>query len=226
MSQKSLLRIIAVLGILGLSIAAPAFAGYGKKDKAQAEAPAAAAAPAAEQGKAEGQGMAMDEEMMAKWKEYSTPNENHQVLEPLVGNWEYSLKMWMAPDAPADESAGTSESKWILDGRFIEEITQGTWMGQPFNGQQVIGFDNAQKQYMSTWIDNMGTGMMSGAGTFDPATKTLTQTGSFMCPFKGKMPLRWVTKIIDNDNHVFEAYTNDDSGKEFKHMEIIYKKKS
>lgn len=223
MSQKSLFRVIAVWGILGLSTATLAFAGYGKKDKSQAEPPAAAAAPA---DKAEGQGMVMDEEMMAKWKEYSTPNENHKALEPLVGSWEYSLKMWMAPDAPAEESTGTSESKWILDGRFIEEVTQGTWMGQPFNGQQVIGFDNAQKQYMSTWIDNMGTGMMSGAGTYDPATKILTQTGSFMCPFKGKMPLRWVTKIIDNDNHIFEAYTNDDSGKEFKHMEIVYKKKS
>jgi hypothetical protein len=34
----------------------------------------------------------MDEEMMAKWKEYSTPNENHQALNQIVGSWDYTIR--------------------------------------------------------------------------------------------------------------------------------------
>ncbi|MDO8580691.1 MAG: DUF1579 family protein [Candidatus Omnitrophota bacterium] len=39
------------------------------------------------------------------------------------------------------------------------------------------------------------------------------------------MAFRWVTKIIDENTHIFEAYMNDDNGQEFRNMEIIYKRK-
>ncbi|MGB7291306.1 MAG: DUF1579 family protein, partial [Thermodesulfobacteriota bacterium] len=46
--------------------------------------------------------------MMEKWKEFSTPNEIHKVLDTLVGAWDYTIKWWMSPDAKPEESAGTS----------------------------------------------------------------------------------------------------------------------
>ena len=54
---------------------------------------------------------------------------------------------------------------------------------------------------------------------------TVTQAGTFNCPFKGKMAMRWVTKFVDNNTYVFETYGPDETGKEFKSMEIIYRKK-
>lgn len=171
-----------------------------------------------------GQAPMMDEAMMAKWKEYSTPNENHQVLGQFVGSWNYSLKWWMTPDGTPEESVGVSEAKWIMDGRFIEQNVQGQSMGQPFEGKQTIGYDNAKKEYIATWFDNMGTGMMIANGEYDPAAQTFTQSGIMMCPFKGKMPFRWVTKIIDADTYTFETYSADDKGQEFRNMEIVYKR--
>ena len=53
----------------------------------------------------------MDEAMMVKMKEHGTPNENHQLLQKLVGDWDYTMKWWMAPDGPADESTGTNVIK-------------------------------------------------------------------------------------------------------------------
>ena len=167
----------------------------------------------------------MDEEMMAKWKEYTTPNENHKVLDQLVGNWEYSLKMWMEPGTQPEESVGTSEVKWVMDGRFIEQTAQGQSMGQPFTGEGITGYDNAKKQYSGIWFDNMATGMMVSTGTYDATAKTLAQQGVFDCPLRGTMSFRWVTKIIDENTHVFEAYSPDKSGQEFMNMEIVYKRK-
>ena len=168
---------------------------------------------------------AMSEEMMAKWKEYATPNENHQILNGLVGSWDYTSKHWMSPESPAEESSGTAEGKWIMDGRFVAQTFQGIWMDQPFTGIQTTGYDNADKEYASTWLDNMGTGMMVATGSYDPATKTLTQAGNFNCPFRGKMSMRWVTKFVDDNTYVFEMYSPDDNGVEFKGMEITYTKK-
>ena len=167
----------------------------------------------------------MDAAMMAKWKEYSTPNENHHVLDQLVGSWEYTMKWWMKPDSQPEESTGSSQSKWIMDGRFVQQTVQGQSMGQPFDGTGISGYDNAKKAYIGTWFDNMGTGMMNATGQYDPSTKTLTQEGIFDCPFKGRINFRWVTKFVDEDTQIFESYAPDDTGKEFKSMEIVYKRK-
>lgn len=168
---------------------------------------------------------AMDEAMMAKMKAYSTSGENHRVLDAFVGDWTYTSKQWMTPGTPAEESSGTATAKWVMDGHFVQIDVNGTAMGQPFSGTQVIGYDNAGKEYQSVWHDNMGTGMMFNKGSYDAATKTMTQTGDFNCPLRGKIPTRWVTKIIDPTTYTFEMYSPDEKGVEFKGMEIVYKKK-
>jgi len=68
----------------------------------------------------------MKAEAMAKWQEYATPGEGHKVMDQLVGNWDYSLKYWMSPDAPPEESTGTNDVKWIMGNRFLEMKVKGT----------------------------------------------------------------------------------------------------
>ncbi len=163
--------------------------------------------------------------MMEKWKEFATPNENHKVLDILVGNWEQTVKWWMSPDAKPESSTGTSEIKWIMGGRFIESTVEGTSMGQPFEGMGLTGYNNEKKQYQSIWIDNMGTGIMTGSGNYDPNTKTLTEQGTFSCPAEGQKSYRGVTKIINKDKFTYEMYMAGLDGNEFRAMEIVYARK-
>jgi hypothetical protein len=163
--------------------------------------------------------------MMEKWKEYSTPNENHKVLGALVGDWDYTIKWWMSPEAKPEVSKGTSEVEWIMGGRFIQHEVEGTSMGQPFEGMGVMGYDNEKRQYQSVWIDNMGTGVMRGSGSYDSTTKTLTDEGTFSCPAEGEKSYRGVTKFIDQDNFTYEWYMAGPDGKEFRAMEIVYARK-
>jgi Protein of unknown function (DUF1579) len=160
--------------------------------------------------------------MMEKYKEFSTPNENHKVLDTLVGDWDYTIKWWMSPDSKPEESKGTSKVEWIMGGRFIEQEVEGTSMGQPFEGMGIMGYDNEKKQYQSVWIDNMGTGIMTGSGNYDPNTKTLTDHGTFSCPAEGEKSYRGVLKMIDNDNFTYEWHMAGPDGKEFRAMEIVY----
>lgn len=164
----------------------------------------------------------MKAQAMAKWQKYATPGEGHAVLDQLVGDWDYSLKYWSAPGSPPEESKGENEIEWILGKRFLEMDVEGTSMGQPFKGMGIIGYDNAKNEYISTWIDTMGTGMMSATGTYDASTKTMTETGTFTDPMSGQQTFKGVTQFVDKDNFTYNMFINSPSGEEVRVMEIIY----
>ncbi len=169
----------------------------------------------------------MHQEMMAKWQQYAMPGEGHKALEPLVGSWDYTVSWWETPDSEPQKSTGTSEVKWIMGGRFLEQTAQGTAMGQEFHGMGLMGYDNMQKEYTGVWIDNMGTGMMTSTGTYDPATKTFTEKGTFSCPQDegGEKDFRGVTTMVSPDKYTYEMYVTDKDGKESRMMEIVYMRK-
>src|SRR2546425_12507043 len=53
-------------------------------------------------------------------------SENHKLLAHSVGNWTYTVKMWMNPDPKAapSESTGSSAVREVMGGRyFISEHT-------------------------------------------------------------------------------------------------------
>ena len=162
---------------------------------------------------------------MEKWKEYATPNENHKILDAFIGNWDYTVKWWSAPNSEPEISKGTSEVNWIMGGRFLEQTTRGKSMGQPFEGMGITGYDNAKKEYVSVWLDNMGTGVMVSSGKYDASTKTFEEKGTFTQPKMGETTFRGVTKIIDDDKFAYEMYTKDKDWKEYKALEIVYMRK-
>lgn len=169
--------------------------------------------------------MGMDEETMKKWMEYATPNENHKVLDGLVGKWDYKLKWWQAPGAKPEKSTGRSKIKWTMDGRFLRHKAKGTSMGQPFRGMGIVGFNNETKKYESVWIDNMGTGMARGTGTYDAKTKKLTEEGTFSCPGEGNKKFRSVMTITGPDTFTYEWYMPGPDKKEYRAMVIDYTRK-
>ncbi len=163
-------------------------------------------------------------EAMAKWQEYAMPGEGHKVMEQLVGHWDYSLQYWTSPNAPPEESTGTNDVKWIMGKRFLEMSVNGTSMGQPFEGMGIIGYDNVKRQYVNTWIDTMGTGIMNATGSYNAETKTMTEKGEFTDPVDGVLAYRGVTKFIDDTHFDYEMYISSPGGKEFRVMEINYTK--
>jgi hypothetical protein len=166
----------------------------------------------------------MDPKMEA-WTKAAAPGEEHKAIATLAGNWKYTMKFWETADGQAHESKGTATNKMILGGRFLHQEMKGKTMGMNFQGVGTIGYDNVRKQIETTWMDNMGTGITRGTGTYDPATKTITEKGTMADPMapNGNKDYRAVTKI-DKNTFTMEMFTTDEKGKEFKMMEIISKR--
>src|SRR5688572_4659710 len=165
--------------------------------------------------------------MMKNWMNYMTPGKEHRWLSDAVGNWVVEMSMWTSPTTDPVKSMGTTTNTMILGGRYQQSNHKGEVMGQPFEGQSTIGFDNAKKVFVTTWIDNMGTGIMIGEGPWDEKTKTVNIKGTMIDPMTGKpCDFREVFKVVDNDHQVMEMYGPDPvTGKEFKTMEVKYTRK-
>jgi len=159
---------------------------------------------------------------MKNYMAYATPGEPHQMLAKSNGTWNGEVTMWMASDAPPMTSAMTMVNKMIMDGRYQVSEAKGNMMGMPFNGMSTTAYDNHKKVFMSTWIDNMGTGIMKMEGPWDDATKSTTLTGKMIDPGSGReCDFKEIYTIIDDNNQKMEMFGPDPkTGKPFKTMEI------
>ena len=98
-------------------------------------------------------------------------------------------------------------------------------MGQPFQGKSTLAYNNSSKEYTTTFIDNMGTGMMVAVGKFDEKTKSMELKGDMVNPVNGKKtPYREIYTIVDASTRKMEMF-DVKNGEEYKSMEIIMKKK-
>jgi hypothetical protein len=164
--------------------------------------------------------------MMDAWMKFATPGDAHKSLQGMVGTWDAEVTSWMEPGQPPTKSKGVSENRMVLGGRWVESKFTGDMMGMPFEGIGYTGYDNFKKKYMGTWMDNMSTAVMVSEGTFDNAGKVMTSTSTMDDFMTGKATtFRMITTMVDADQHLFEMYGPDPTGKEVKQMEIRYKRR-
>ena len=205
---------------LATAIAVPGFALAADKAPSKSKAKVEAKAEAAPAAEAKAQ--PSQEEMMAAMMKAAAPGPEHAALNPLVGTWKTTTKMWNDPAAQPTTSEGTCERTWIMGGRYLVASYKGMFEQMPFEGMEVLGYDNMKKHYTSTWVDNMGTGiMLSQGGAMDPSTKTLTLSGPFTDPTGVESSMRSVTSIVDGNTYTMTMYAKV-AGNEAKMMEITY----
>lgn len=162
--------------------------------------------------------------MMEAMMKAGAPNENHKLLEPMVGHWMTTAHWWKSPESQPESSEGSSVMEWVMDGRFIRQTFTGTMMGQPFAGLGFSGYDNVKGEYVSIWMDNMMTGIMKSSGTYDAATHAIREEGTMSCPMTGDKAMWYRTqwKLGDADRLVYESYSKTPEGKEFRTLEVVY----
>jgi hypothetical protein len=155
----------------------------------------------------------------------STPGEQHAQLAKSIGTWTGNTKMWMAPGMEPTQSTCTSTVAGIMDGRFTKCKMEGEMPGMgPFNGFGIYGFDNVAQKYQAAWIDNCGTGIMTGIGELSSDGSTMTWKFSYTCPITKKpTTMREIDRFTGKDSKTTELFGIDPkSGKEFKMMEIVF----
>ena len=150
--------------------------------------------------------------------------ENHEFLKKYVGGWDCQVKGWMAPGQPPTVSQGSFQGDMRLDGRYLFMDFKGEMFGQPFNGLQIIGFDNMQQKYITLWIDNTSTFFFTTLGTRQD--NVIGETGLWPDPLTGAQdPVKARTTWVNADEYLYEQFMVMPDKSEFKSMEMSCKRR-
>jgi hypothetical protein len=153
------------------------------------------------------------------------PGKQHELLAKDVGVWQGKTTMWMGPGGEPMKSECVSTVTPIMDGRYIKCEIKGDMPGMgPFQGFGIYGFDNVSQKYVSAWIDNQSTGLMTGTGELSDDGKVLTWNYTFNCPLTKKpVALREVDSATGENSKTLEMFGPDPkTGKEYKMMSIEF----
>jgi len=159
--------------------------------------------------------------MMAAWQKAATPGEEHAELAKQTGDWQATVKVWMAPGAEPQVSQGKFHRELTLDGRVMLESFEGSFGGQPFRGAGQTGFDNATGRWWTTWTDNMSTGVTVMWGKWSKKEGGVVYYGTSPDPMGGKMiKVKSIVRNPDDGQEEIEMFDLR-SGEAVKTMEII-----
>ena len=161
------------------------------------------------------------EAMMAMMMEMANPGPEHELLAKFAGSWKASASMWMDPAAPPEVSEGSLTNTLVLGGRYVMGNYESSFMGMPFSGISVMGFDRAKGKYHGTWMDTFSTGMLPiSEGDMEDGVLTLFRTA--MDGVSGEMVnMKEVSTWISDDEHTFEMFSEMPDGW-VRNMKIVY----
>jgi hypothetical protein len=136
----------------------------------------------------------------------STSTPEIDVLKKWVGNWEATIESTARDGKPVTNAAKATAK--LSGGRWLVTDFDGTFMGAPFIGHEVIGYDPVAKKYVLNWVDSMATSFATGEGLYNSQTKTLTLTVTGRDDSTGKMTTwRQVDIWKDADHHDWSLRT-------------------
>jgi hypothetical protein len=125
---------------------------------------------------------------------------------------------------------GCSAHQWIARGTRRRQIE---WSGEipgmgAYHGMGLNGYDNAAGQYVSMFIDNHSTAIVHGTGKLSGDGNVMTWTYQYTCPVTKKpTTLRQIETMRGPDAMTLEMFgIEPKSGKEFKMMQIEFKRQS
>lgn len=162
------------------------------------------------------------EDMMAQMAKIGEPGSQHKELGKAIGNWTAKTSFVMGPDAPPMEGSGTMSTEWVLGGRFIKSNFKMDLMGQPFEGLSYMGYDNAHKRYVSTWMDTMTTNIIYMTG--DKENDQMVMKGTSTTPM-GDNPMKIVSKWNDDGTMTDMFYDQMPDGEWVNSGTITYTRK-
>jgi Protein of unknown function (DUF1579) len=147
------------------------------------------------------------------------------VLKKWVGTWEATIESTGRDGKPVTNAAKATAK--LSGGRWLVTDFDGTFLGAPFIGHEVLGYDPVAKKYLLNWVDSAASSFSTGEGVYNPQTKTLTLSVTGRDDATGKL-VTWrqvdIWKDADHHDWTLRAISAKDA-KEHIQMTIRYRRK-
>lgn len=154
------------------------------------------------------------------------PGPEHSQLMKWVGTWDVAFTQWTSATEPEKQARGNSHITSLYNGRYIHEEYVSDFAGKQFMGSGNTGYDRAAKHFVTTWCDNMGTGIAHLTGTATREGQEITYHGTMVCAqTRSEVHLRHVV-VWDSNDRFTVAMFNRSEGQERKVMELVYSRRT
>lgn len=161
------------------------------------------------------------EALLKALAEAGKPGSEHKKLEPFVGDWTFTAKLWTDPSQPPAVGTGTIKRQWIMGGRFVQETVKIEANGKSFEGMGLIGYDNAQKKFTTVRVCGLCGNIAHHLATANESGTKFECSTEECCPLTGeKFKGRTEILVESNDRIVVNSYLTL-NGKEVKAREIV-----
>ncbi len=110
------------------------------------------------------------------------PTEHHKVLAQMSGTWTATLEFpGMEPQQGVENNQMAMGGLWLVGDFEIADF-----MGAPFRGHSVMGYDSTKGKYVGMWVDSMTDRIVHSEGEYDSATKQLVMHAENLDPMTGE----------------------------------------
>jgi hypothetical protein len=130
------------------------------------------------------------------------PAKEQLALHRAIGNWEASSKMVMTPGMEPNVEKATENVTPICNGRWLWTDYKSSFMGMPFEGHAIVGYDPNEKKYVSFWFDSMSPSYMRLAGECDKSGNLSTLEGTCIGETGEQVAVKETFTWKDDDNRV------------------------
>lgn len=138
--------------------------------------------------------------------EMEKPDEHHKHLKMMTGTWDVKSKFHTIPGQIIGMNGVEVAKMQPGDFWLISNFT-GKFMGMPFHGHAVMGYEAHKKKYIGTWADSFGSVLVTTTGNCSKDGKVTTMIGKGYDPMqKREITYKQVYRIMDANTRTYHMY--------------------
>lgn len=144
----------------------------------------------------------------------------HEHLAAYAGTWDAAMKMEM-PGMPPFETKMQQVDTLVCGDLWVHTVATGDFMGAPFEGHGLMGYDAANGEYVGFWVDTMTTNLMESRGDVSEDGTVFTMKGAGQSPM-GPTTTTDVTRFHGKDKRTMTMSSKTEDGADAGTMTLEY----